>query len=318
MQTTDSSPTTGGVGAGLVATPSIPRRLRRWLRRDIVIAVLVLSPSVLAVAVFIYTFIAWSFYISVTKWNSSVTDYTFVGLDNWQSLLSDTRWLQDLRNMFMYAAGFMTQCIVFGFLLASLLDQKIKGESLFRTIFIFPFAISGIVTGVAWRWLMRPETGLNLVFDTLGLGFLKWNWFADPTWGILAVSIAGAWQFSGYVMALYLAGLRGISSDIREAAAIDGCNTFNLYRRVIIPLLRPVTFTAIVLTGMGSIRVFDIPAVLGTGAAFGADAMAFYMFTLTFQMQKYAAGATVASAMIIFAAFLVVPYMLSMRGEAEQ
>jgi len=245
-------------------------------------------------------------------------DLSFVGLEHWEGLLTDQRWLQDLRNLFVYAAGFMTQCIVIGFLLASLLDQKVKGEALFRTIFIFPFAVSGIVTGVVWRWLMAPETGLNLIFTTFGLDFLKWKWYSDPTYGILAVSIAGAWQFSGYVMALYLAGLRGISSDLREAAAIDGCNTFNLYRRVIIPLLSPVTFTVVVLTGMGSIRVFDIPAVLGTGAALGADAMAYYMFTLTFQSQRYAAGATVASVMIILAAFLVVPYMLSMRREADQ
>jgi glucose/mannose transport system permease protein len=281
------------------------------------LAMLVLTPSILAVAIFIYTFIVWTFYISATKWNNAAIDYTFVGIDNWQTILTDGRWLQDIRNMFFYAIGFMSQCLIVGFVLASLLDQKIKGESIFRTIFIFPFAVSGIVTGVVWRWLMQPQTGLNLIFHTFGLDFLQWKWNADPNWGIIAVSIAGAWQFSGYVMALYLAGMRGISGDVREAAAIDGCNTWNLYKSVIIPLLSPVTFTAIVLTGMGSIRVFDIPAVMGTGAAFGSDAMAFYMFTLTFQMQKYASGATVAGAMIILASFLVVPYIRSMRTEAE-
>ena len=280
-------------------------------------AVLVLSPSILAVAIFIYTFIVWTFYISATKWNSPIIDYTFTGLDNWIGLLDDPRWLQDVRNMFFYAAGFMGQCIIGGFLLASLLDQKIKGESVFRTIFIFPFAVSGIVTGVVWRWLMNPETGFNLIFQTFGLEFLKSKWYTDPQFGILAVTLAGAWQFSGYVMALYLAGLRGISSEVREAAEIDGCNTFNLYKSVIIPLLAPVTFTALVLSGMGSIRVFDLPAVLGTGSAFGTDAMAFYMFSLTFSMQRYAVGATVAGAMIIFASFLVVPYIVSMRRESE-
>ena len=279
-------------------------------------AILVLSPSILAVAIFIYTFIVWTFYISATKWNTPVINYTFVGLDNWINLSSDPRFIQDVRNMFMYAFGFMGQCILIGFLLACLLDAKIKTESLFRTIFIFPFAISGIVTGVVWRWLMNPETGFNLIFQTLGLEFLKNKWYTDPTWGILAVSLAGAWQFSGYVMALYLSGLRGISGEVREAAAIDGANTFQLYRHIIIPLLAPVTFTVVVLTGMGSIRVFDIPAILGTGSAFGTDAMAFYMFTLTFGMQRYAMGATVAGAMIIFASFLVIPYIASMRSES--
>jgi glucose/mannose transport system permease protein len=318
MQTVSGGPAVSSPGISLVASPSAVARIRRWLRRDNVIAILVLSPSLLAVAIFIYSFIVWTFYVSLTAWNSSVIDLSFAGLERWESLITDSRWLQDLRNMFVYAAGFMSQCLLIGFLLACLLDQKIKAESVFRTIFIFPFAVSGIVTGVVWRWLMAPETGLNLIFSTFGLDFLRWKWYTDPTYGIIAVSIAGAWQFSGYVMALYLAGLRGISSDLREAAAIDGCSTFSLYRHIIIPLLAPVTFTALVLTGMGSIRVFDIPAILGTGAALGADAMAYYMFTLTFQMQKYGSGATVACMMIIFAAFLVVPYMLSMHREADQ
>jgi glucose/mannose transport system permease protein len=282
------------------------------------IAILVVTPSILAVAIFIYSFIIWSFYISGTKWNSAVLDLSWIGGDNWLRIFTDDRFQTDVRNLALYAMGFMGQCIVLGFLLAVLIDQKIKGEALFRTIFIFPFAVSAIVTGVVWRWLMRPEAGINLLFQSVGLDFLKSPWYTDPNWGIVAVSVAGAWQFSGYVMALYLAGLRGISNDIREAALIDGCNTFTLYRRVIIPLLAPVTFTAVVLTGMGSIRVFDIPAVIGTGAAFGTDAMANYMFTLTFQSQKYALGATIACVMMILSAILVVPYLRSMAREAEQ
>src|SRR5262245_9434803 len=317
MREQSSSTAIGTSGVGRVASAPRPRR-RRWLRGDRALALLVLSPSIVAVAVFIYTFIVWSFYISTVKWNSSVTDYTFVGLDNWVRLFGDDRFQTDLRNLVLYAAGFMTQCIVLGFTLAVLLDQKIKGESVFRTIFIFPFAVSGIVTGVVWRWLERPEAGLNLLFAQLGLDFLQWRWYSDPEWGIFGVTIAGAWQFSGYVMALYLAGLRGISADLREAAAIDGCNTLALYRHVIVPLLAPVTFTAVVLTGMGSIRVFDLPAVLGTGAAFGTDAMSYYMFTLTFQSQKYALGATIACVMMILSALLVGPYLLSMHRESER
>lgn len=316
MATTGSSSATRSVDARL-AVPAARRRAR-WLRSDLALAVLVLSPSILAVAVFIYSFIAWSFVISSVKWNSAVVDYTFVGLRNWLTIFTDSRFQTDVRNLVFYAAGFMSQCIVFGFLLAVLIDQKIKAESLFRTIFIFPFAVSGIVTGVVWRWLLRPEAGLNVLFHGVGLDFLRSPWYTDPNFGVMAVSVAGAWQFSGYVMALYLAGLRGISNDIREAATIDGCNAFNLYRRVIIPLMAPVTFTAIVLTGMGSIRIFDLPAVIGTGAAFGADAMAYYMFTLTYTSLKYALGATIASVMIILSAFLVIPYLLSMRRESEQ
>jgi glucose/mannose transport system permease protein len=311
MQTTSARTSLFGEAASA-------RPRRRWLRSDMMVAVLVVTPSILAVAIFIYSFIIWSFYISGAKWNSAVVDLTWIGADNWIRILSDDRFRTDLRNLVLYAIGFMGQCIVLGFLLAVFIDQKIKGEALFRTIFIFPFAVSAIVTGVVWRWLMRPEAGINLLFQSVGLDFLKSPWYTDPNWGIVAVSVAGAWQFSGYVMALYLAGLRGISNDIREAALIDGCNTFTLYRRVIIPLLAPVTFTAVVLTGMGSIRVFDIPAVIGTGAAFGTDAMANYMFTLTFQSQKYSLGATIACIMMLLSAVLVVPYLRSMAREAEQ
>jgi len=318
MRNATGDPVAVDDGARGAASAALSRTRRRWLRGDRALAILVLSPSIVAVAVFIYTFIVWTFYISTVKWNSSIIDYTFVGLANWERIFDDDRFRTDLRNLVLYAGGFMTQCIVLGFLLAVLLDQKVKGESVFRTIFIFPFAVSGIVTGVVWRWLERPEAGLNLLFGQLGLDVLQWRWYSDPQWGIFGVSIAGAWQFSGYVMALYLAGLRGISGDLREAAAIDGCNTWALYRHVIVPLLAPVTFTAVVLTGMGSIRVFDLPAVLGTGAAFGTDAMSYYMFTLTFQSQKYALGATIACVMMILSALLVAPYLLSMHREAER
>ncbi len=318
MPVSRSNETAATGGGGVAAPANAPRRRALRFRGDLALAIVVLTPSIVAVAIFIYFFIAYTFYVSVVKWPTLLPDYTFVGLKNWINMFQDMRFRIDMRNLVLYALGFMTQCIVIGFLLASLLDQKIKSEALFRTIFIFPFAVSGIVTGVVWRWLMYPSAGLNQLFSLVGLDFLKSKWYTDPTWGILAVTIASAWQFSGYVMALYLAGLRGISHELKEAAAIDGANTWQLYRRIIIPLLAPVTFTAVVLTGMGSIRVFDIPAVLGTGAAFSTDALAFHMFQLTFQSNKMSSGAVIASVMIILAGFLVGPYLASLQLEESQ
>jgi len=305
---------------GLTASPA-PRRRRRasWLRGDMALAVLVLSPSILAVALFIYTFIGWTFYISTVDWNSVVPDYTFVGLKNWLRLFRDARFHADLRNLIYYSVGFMTQCIVFGFIIASLLDQKIKGEALFRTLFIFPFAVSGIVTGVAWRWLMQPTTGINLLFARIGLENFQPMWNSHPEWGMWAVTIAAAWQFTGYVMALYLAGLRGISDELREAAAIDGAGTFAIYRFIIIPLLMPVTFTAIVLTGMNSIRVFDLVAAMGgSGPAFATDTLALNMFQTTFGAYRFSLGAAIGAFMIFLSAFLVIPYLRSMQDEVER
>lgn len=306
--------------AGSAASLSLWHRLRSWrVRSDKIIAVLVLSPSILAVALFIYSFIGWTFYISLVKWNSQVVDFTFVGLKNWQRLFSDPRFHTDLRNLVYYAIGFMSQCIILGFLIATLLDQHIKGEALFRTIVILPFAVSGIVTGVAWRWLMQPSTGINLLLAKIGLEHIQPTWNSHPKYGMWAVTIAAAWQFTGYIMALYLAGLRGIPHELREAAAIDGAGTIATYRMVIIPLLKPVTFTAIVLTGMNSIRVFDlVSAMSGSGPAFATDTLAFYMFQSTFGAYRYSLGAAIGAFMIILSAFLIVPYMLSIQEEVER
>ena len=304
---------------GLAASPTTKRKRPSWLTKDMLLAILVLTPSIIAVALFIYTFIGWTFYISTVKWNSQIRDFTFVGLTNWERMLTDRRFHIDLRNLVYYAIGFMTQCILFGFLLASLLDQKIKGEAFFRTLFIFPFAVSGIVTGVAWRWLMQPTTGVNVLFARMGFENFQPTWNSHPDYGIWAVTIAAAWQFTGYVMALYLAGLRGIPNELREAAAIDGAGTWATYRHIIIPLLMPVTFTAIVLTGMNSIRVFDIIAPMGgSGPGFATDTLAFYMFQSTFGAYRYSLGAAIGSFMIILSAFLIIPYLQSMRGEVER
>jgi glucose/mannose transport system permease protein len=305
---------------GLAASPtSTTYKRRRWLRTDYALAFFVLLPSIIAVAIFIYGFIGWTLYISVSDWKSSVPDLTFVGLKNWIRLFNDRRFQMDLRNHLLYAIGFIGQCIVIGFVLATLLDQKIKGEALFRTLFIFPFAVSGIVTGVTWSWLMQPATGINLLFAKIGMGWFRPTWHANIKYGIWAVSIAAAWQFSGYVMALYLAGLRGIPNELREAAAIDGAGTWAIYRRIIMPLLMPVTFTAIVLTGMNSIRVFDVVAALnGPGPGNNIDSLALNMFQTTFGAYRFSMGAAISSVMLLLATFLIVPYLMSMRRETER
>ena len=302
---------------GAAASPISKIRRPSWFRGDTAIAFIVLLPSIFAVAVFIYGFILWTGYISTVKWDSVVEDYTFVGLQNWIRLFQMDRFHWNLRNLVIYAVGFMSQCIIFGFLIAMLLDQKIKGEALFRTIVIFPFAVSAIVTGVAWRWLMQPTTGINLLIQKLGFEEFQFAWNSDPSWGMAAITIAAAWQFTGYIMALYLAGLRGIDMEVREAARVDGANTFQLYRRIIIPLLIPVTFTAIVLTGMGSIRVFDLVTVLA-GPALTTDTLAFHMYQSTFGLYRFSMGAAVGFFMIFLSLFLVIPYLRSMHGEVER
>lgn len=306
---------------GGVAAPSDTKAKEgpfAWMKGDMLIAFIVLLPSIIAVAIFIYGFILWTGYISTVKWNSAVVDYTFVGLKNWEALFTMDRFHWNLRNLVIYAVGFMGQCIVFGFLIAVLIDQRIRLEAMFRTIVIFPFAVSAIVTGVAWRWLMQPTTGLNLLIENVfRIENFDYAWNANPRWGMLAITIAAAWQFTGYVMALYLAGLRGISYELREAAAIDGAGTWATYRHVIVPLLAPVTFMVVVLTGMNSIRVFDLVTML-SGPAFTTDTLGFHMYQSTFGMYRFSIGAAIGFFMLFLAIFLVVPYLRSMRLEVER
>ena len=313
----DNSQAVKGVGGQPPSSFITSLRQRfSWFREDTAVAVLVLTPSIIATAVFIYGFIGWTGYISLVKWKTALPDYTFVGLDNWVRLFGMERFHWDIRNLLMFATGFMTQCIIIGFFIAVLLNQKIRGEAIFRTIVVLPFAVSGIVTGVVWRWLMQPTTGINLLFRSLGFTDFYFEWNSHPQYGILAISLAAGWQFTGYVMALYLAGLRGIPGELIEAARVDGASTYTLYRHIIIPLLKPITITAIVLTGMGSIRAFDLVTVLA-GPAFSTDVLAFHMYQAIFGQYRFALAAAIGFFMIILSLFLVIPYLRSMRDEVS-
>ena len=289
-----------------------------WLRNDRRVAILVLAPSIFAVALFIYVFMGWTLYISVSDWNRPALDLSFAGLKNWQRLFTDPRFHIDLRNLGLFAGGYMTQCIVVGFILAALLNEKIKGEAFFRTVFLMPFAVSAVVSGTAWRWLQLPSSGINLLIAKLGFENIRPLWYMHPQYGMLAITVMGAWQFSGFVMALYLAGLRAIPDELREAAIIDGAGTLALYRYVYIPMLKPVTFTAIVLTGAGSIGNFDIPSIIGTGPGFATDSLGFYMFEQTFRSSRYGLGAAVASLMLFLSIPVVLPYLLSVLREERE
>ncbi len=280
---------------------------------------IVISPSVLAVLVFIYAFILWTGYISLVNWNDVTPTYAWVGLQNYARIFSTPRFLIDLKNTVVFSVVFIGQCLVFGLLLAILLDQRIKGEVFFRTVFVLPFAVSAIVTGVAWKWLMNPSSGINSIFGALHLEFLQNKWFADPHIGIAATAIAAAWQMSGYVMALYLAGLRGISAELRDASKIDGAGGLQYYRYVAIPLVMPVTLTALIILGTISLRLFDLPASMtSSGPAYATDSPAFFMFQLTFQQYRYSQGAAIGVIMLILALGLIVPYFFTVRDEVER
>lgn len=283
---------------------------------------LLVSPSIIAISIFVYGFIAWSARVSVSAWKGLLPDYTFVGLDNYRQLFKDPRFHIDIRNTIIFTVLFVSGCLIIGLVLAILLDQGLRGEAFFRSLFLFPMAISFIVTGVVWRWLMNPAqgsriSGLNLLFHNLNLDFLINKWHTTPQWGIAAIALPAIWQMSGYTMALYLGGLRAVPDSLREAARVDGASELQIYRRVVLPLLRPITLSAMIILGHISLKVFDlIIAVAGKQVAL--DVPSIYMWTTTFDGYFFGRGAAIGMLLLISVAVLVIPYLyFTLRQEAE-
>ncbi len=337
----------------------------RRLDKDRLTAILFITPSVIAILLFVYGFIGWTGWASLLKWNDLAMiakgklfpNVPFAGMDNFIRLLTvDQRFQVDLRNTVVFTLTFIVACLGLGLMMAILLDQKVKGEALFRGIFLFPMAVSFIVTGVVWRWLLNPgnsstgPVGVNLLFKNMGLGFFQSAWYTNPEVGfiqpdsaiggflnsigldfittakfgipfaILSVVLAATWQMSGYTMAMYLAGLRGVPEELREAARVDGATEFQVYRNIILPLLKPITLSAIIILGHISLKIFDlVSSMTGPGPAFATDVPAYYMFDTVFRGNHFARGAAIAIIILLSVAVLVVPYLISnMRSEVKR
>ncbi len=292
-------------------------------RKEKRLAFLMVLPSIIAVGIFVYGFIGWTTRVSFSAWRGMNPDYTFVGFKNYINLfVNNLRFQIDIKNTLIFTVVFVLGCLILGLASALLLDQGLKGESFFRSLFIFPMAISYIVTGVVWRWLMNPAagsrmSGLNLLFDKLGLDFLINSWTSTPTWGIAFLAIPAIWQLSGYTMAMYLAGLRAIPDELREAARVDGASEFNIFRYIILPLLRPVTLSAMVILGHMSLKTFDL-VIATVGKQLVLDMPSVHMWQITFDGLQYGSGAAISILLLIFTAVLIIPYLFfSLRKEVK-
>ncbi len=290
------------------------------MRRYHQVAFLLLLPSLLLVALFVYGFIAWTGWLSLTNQNDLIVPQVhFVGLTNYMRLFHHPRFLIDLKNTLTFSLVFIPGSLALGLAGALLLNTGVRFEGVFRTIFLIPMALSFIVTGVAWRWLMNPSSGLNLLFSSLGLHFLTSGWYTDPHIGIKAVALAAIWQLSGYTMALYLAGLRAVPETFYEAAKVDGANGWQTFRYITLPLLTPVTLSAVIVLGHISLKIFDLViaiAGISGGPAFSSDVPALFMFVTTFQANNFARGAAISIVLLMMVSFLVVPYLYwSLRQE---
>src|SRR6266851_1295540 len=282
--------------------------------------ILMIAPSVVLVAIFVYYFIARTAYTSLTRWRGVVPDYTFVGFRNYARLFETEKFQADIVNTIHFTAFFLIGCLVLGLGAAVLLDQKLRGSFIFQNVFMFPLALSFVVTGTVWRWIFNPNYGLNVFFHNVHLDFLQSGWLTSPSSALNSLTIAAVWQMSGFCMAMFLAGLRGIPDELREAARVDGASELQGFLRVILPLMRPITLSAVIILGHISLKIFDLVVVMTNGGpGYATDMPGFYMFQATFRQNLYGRGAAIGMVLLVMVAFLIVPYLVwSMRQEVER
>jgi len=289
----------------------MPRRLRQW-GPDL----LLLSPSLIVLAVFVYGLIGWTVNLSLQDKHNALPSEGFVGLDNYTNLFTNDisdRFTHSLRNLAVFTVVFIVGTLVMGVLWAVLLERGARAEGLFRTIYLFPMAVSFVASGVVWRWLMNSGTGdnaggLNVIFSGLHLGFLENRWWTDPNWCMAAMALPAIWQLSGYIMALFLAGFRGIPHELREAAVMDGASTFQLYRQVLFPQLTPVALSALIILGHMSMKMFDlIMSVSGPQYLTEVPSVYIWQMLLTNDQAKAAA---IAVFLLLVVAVVIVPYLV--------
>jgi glucose/mannose transport system permease protein len=272
---------------------------------------LLFSPSVLLVSVCVYGYIMFTVYLSFTTstmlpsfdWAGSASYTRLLGLDNWQVSLS---------NLATFASLYIAVAMALGLGLAILIDQKIRAESAFRSIFLYPMALSFIVTGTAWKWLLDPGVGLERSMHLLGWESFSFTWIKDSEMAIYCVVIAAVWQTSGFVMAMFLAGLRGVDTEQVNAAKVDGARTWQIYLRIILPQLGPVFVSAFVILAHMAIKSYDLIIALTNGGPGRSTWLpSVFMYQYTFTRNEMAVGAASSVLMLLAIAAVVLPYLYS-------
>jgi len=286
----------------------------------------VLLPTVLLLGYFVYGLIGWTFNTSLTDRHTARPGAAnHVGFDNYVNLFGEDRFLNSLKNLGVLTVAFIVGTLIFGVLWALLLEKGVAGEGLFRSIFLFPMAVSMIASGVVWGWLLNPSQGddargLNRLFDLLHLNFLENPWWtAGSRWTTMAsIALPAVWQLSGYIMALFLAGFRGIPPELREAARVDGASEFKLYRYVLFPQLSPIALSALIILGHMSLKLFDLIYAITGVNQFRTEVPSVYLWN-TLLRNDMAKAAAIAIVLLAVVAVLVIPYVaFTVRQESEE
>ncbi len=291
------------VGAASGRAGSLVRRHERLIAR------LLLMPSLISSTIFVYGFIAFTLVLSFTD-SKLLPTFNFVGWDSYAKLWGLNNWHVALQNLLVFGSLYVGICVALGLLIAILIDQNIKGENIFRPIFLYPMALSFIVTGTAWRWFLNPGLGLERSMHNLGWTDFKFDWIVDSHMAIYTVVIAGVWQSTGFCMAMFLAGLRSVDREIVKAAAVDGARGITLYRRIIVPMLRSTFLSVFVIQTHLTIKSYDLVVSLtGGGPGNSTDLPATFMYDYTFTRNQMGVGSASSIVMLLAVAAVIVPYL---------
>jgi len=272
---------------------------------------LLITPSALLVLVCVYGYILFTIYLSFTP-STLLPDLQWNGIAAYTRLSELENWRVALANLWVFAGLYILVAMALGLSLAILIDQKIRAESAFRSIFLYPMALSFIVTGTAWKWLLDPGVGLQHSLNGLGFTSFSFGWIKDPEMAIYCLIIAAVWQTSGFVMAMFLAGLRGVDSEQINAARLDGAKPWQIYHRIIIPQLGPVFISAFVILAHMAIKSYDLVIALTNGGPGRATWLpSVFMYQYTFTRNEMAVGAASSVLMLLGIAVVVLPYLYS-------
>jgi glucose/mannose transport system permease protein len=265
-------------------------------------------PMIAAVLVVFVGCSIWTVAYSLTN-SGALPNGSFVGLDQYYRLFHTSRFMRGVRNLALYGVLSLSFTMIIGFLLAVLMDQKIRFENTFRTIMLYPFALSFIVTGLVWQWIMNPTFGIQNVVRSWGFTDFTFDWLANGNMVIYAMVIAGLWQGTGLVMILMLAGLRGVDDEIWKAARVDGIPAWRTYLFIVLPMMRGVVVTTLVLVGSGVVRLYDLVVALTQGGpGFASDVPAKYVYDYMFARSNLGQGLAASTVMLLTVLIILIPW----------
>ena len=283
--------------------------MTEWLERHM--PKFVMAPSFVAILIFVYGFIGWTAWVSFTK-SRLLPKYDIVGTIQYDRLFQSPRWETAINNLYVFGILFIVISMCLGLILAIFLDQKIRVEVVIRTIYLYPMALSMFVTGTAWKWILNPGLGIEATVRKWGYENFTFDWLVNPDMAIYTVVLAGVWQSSGFVMALFLAGLRSVDEEIIKAAQVDGIPTWRIYSAIIIPSMAPIFLSAFIVLSHLAIKSFDLViALTGGWPGYATDLPATYMYTMAFSRGDIGQAASSAMIMMAVVFTIVVPYLYS-------